>query len=149
MIQDIRNFLPLNENLLTGGMPTAEQMKLAAEAGVRVVLNLAPFDPEQDLAGEDKLAESLGMKYINIPVDWEAPTKQNLEEFIKAMDENQNGKMFVHCRANYRAAAFIALYRVNRLGWKTEDALKDLRRIWNPKEYPVWEKFITENLPLE
>jgi hypothetical protein len=38
------------------------------------------------------------------------------------------------------------LYRVNRLGWKKENALKDLRRIWNPADYPIWEKFIEENL---
>ena len=146
MIQDIRNFLQLNENLLSSGMPTVEQMKSVAAAGVNVVISLVPFDPVQDLADEDKLAESLEMKYINIPVDWEAPTRQNLDDFIKAMDENQNSKMLVHCRANYRATGFIALYRINRLGWKPEEAFKDLRRIWNPDEYPVWKKFIEENL---
>ena len=33
MIKDIRNFLPLTENLFSSGMPTAEQMKSIAEAG--------------------------------------------------------------------------------------------------------------------
>ena len=148
MIQDIRNFLQLNENLLCSGMPTAEQLKSVADAGVKVVINLAPFDPKTDLADEGRLAESLGMKYINISVDWEAPTRQNLEDFIKAMDENPDEKIFVHCRANYRATGFITLYRVRRLGWKPEDAFKDLRRVWNPDEYPIWKKFIEENLPL-
>ncbi|MCL4529849.1 MAG: protein tyrosine phosphatase family protein [Chloroflexi bacterium] len=146
MIQDIRNFLQLNENLLSSGMPTAGQIKSVAEAGVKVVINLVPFDPEQDLADEDKLVESLGMKYVNIPVDWEAPMRQNFDDFIKAMDENKNKKTLVHCRANYRATGFITLYRVTRLGWKPEDAFKDLRRIWNPDEYPIWKKFIEENL---
>ncbi len=146
MIQDIRNFLQLNENLLSSGMPTADQMKSVAEAGVKVVISLVPFDPEQDLADEDKLAGSLGMKYINIPVDWEAPTRRNLDDFIKAMDENQRSKILVHCRANYRATGFITLYRVKQLGWKADEAFKDLRRIWNPDEYPIWKKFIEENL---
>jgi len=148
MIQDIRNFLQLNENLLCSGMPTAEQLKSVADAGVKVVINLAPFDPKTDLANEGRLAESLGMKYINISVDWEAPTRQNLEDFIKAMDENPDEKIFVHCRANYRATGFITLYRIRQLGWKPEEALKDLGRIWNPNEYPVWKKFIEEHLPL-
>ena len=148
MIEDIRNFLKLDENLLCSGMPTAEQLKSVAEAGVKVVINLAPYDPKTDLENEGILAESLGMKYLNIPVDWEAPAQQNLEDFIKIMDENQNEKMFVHCRANYRATGFITLYRIRRLGWKPKEAFKDLRRIWNPDEYPIWKKFIEENLPL-
>ena len=146
MIEDIRNFLPLAENLLSSGMPTAEQLKAVAEAGIKVVINLAPYDPEKDLANEDMLAESLGMKYINIPVEWESPTRQNFDDFIKAMDENKNNKMLVHCRANYRATGFITLYRVTQLGWKREEAFKDLSHIWNPDEYPVWKNFIEGNL---
>ncbi len=146
MIEDLRNFLPLTENLLSSGMPTAEQMKSVADAGVKIVVNLAPFDPEKDLANEGALVESLGMKYINIPVDWEAPTQQNLETFMNAMDEDGNKKVFVHCRANYRATGFITLYRILRLGWGKEEAFKDLRRIWNPDEYPIWKKFIEKNL---
>lgn len=146
MIQDIRNFLQLNENLLSSGMPTAEQMKSVAEAGVKVVINLAPFDPERDLANEGSLVESLGMKYINIPVEWESPTRQNFDAFVKAMDENRDNKKLVHCRANYRATGFVTLYRILRLGWKREEAFKDLYRIWNLDEYPVWKKFFEENL---
>jgi protein tyrosine phosphatase (PTP) superfamily phosphohydrolase (DUF442 family) len=146
MIEAIRNFLQLTDKLLSSGMPTGDQMRSVAEAGVEVVINLAPFDSETDLKDEGKLVESLGMKYINIPVDWEAPTRQNFEEFIKAMDENKDDKMLVHCRANYRATGFIALYRIHRLGWEPEEALKDLRRIWNPEEYPIWKKFIDNNI---
>ncbi len=146
MIEDIHNFLKLTENLLSSGMPTAEQMKSVAEAGVKVVINLAPCDSERDLPDEGALAASLGMKYINIPVEWDAPTRQNFDDFARAMDENQDSKMLVHCRANYRATGFITLYRVRRLGWKPEEAFKDLRRIWNPDEYPVWKKFIEDIL---
>ena len=146
MIEDICNFLALTENLLSSGMPTAEQMKTIAEAGVKVVINLAPFDPERDLKDEGALVDSLGMKYINILVEWESPTRQNLEAFMKAMDDNKNDKMLVHCRLNYRATGFLTLYRVQRLGWKMEEAFKDLRRIWNPDEYPIWKKFIEDQL---
>ena len=65
---------------------------------------------------------------------------------MKAMDENKNDKMLVHCHANFRATGFITLYRIQRLGWKLEEASKILRRIWNPDEYPIWKKFIEDNL---
>jgi protein tyrosine phosphatase (PTP) superfamily phosphohydrolase (DUF442 family) len=146
MLKDIYNFLPLTDQLLSSGMPTAEQINSIAEAEVEVVINLAPFEPERDLKDEGALVESLGMKYINIPVEWESPTQQNLEAFMKTMDELKDNKMLVHCRANFRASGFILLYRVQRLGWKPEEAFKDLRRIWNPDEHPIWKKFIEENL---
>jgi len=144
VIEEIANFLALSDQLLCGGMPTAAQIAELASAGVRRVINLATFDPEQDPVDEAGLVRSLGMKYDAIPVDWDAPTPQDLEAFFRAMDENEDRRVLVHCRANYRATAFIALYRIRRLGWKPEEALPDVRRIWNPEEYPVWHRFITE-----
>ncbi len=149
MIEDMYNFLSLSDKLLTGGMPTSDQLKSAAEAGVETVINLALFDPQSDLANEGELVKSLGMEYINIPVDWDSPLRQNLEEFMKAMHAREQNKLLVHCRANYRVSAFIALYRILQLEWEPQAAFKDLRRIWNPDEYPVWRRFIEESLEAE
>ncbi len=146
MIHDIRNFLQLTDNLLTGGMPTADQLGDAARAGVKLVVNLAPFDPETDLHDEAMVVRAAGMEYLNIPVDWENPKSSDLDAFIGAMDANHDRQVLVHCRANYRATGFAALYLVRKLDWNSEDALKQLRRIWSPEEYPVWNSFIKENL---
>jgi len=127
-------------------MPTADQLADASSAGVKVVINLAPFDPATDLGDEGALVRSLGMDYVNIPVDWEHPTTQNLDDFMNAMDARPRDKLLVHCRANYRATAFITLHRILRLGWEKEEALRELRLVWNPDEYPVWKRFIEENL---
>ena len=147
MLQDIYNFLPLSDTLLTSGMPTAEQLADAARSGVQAVINLAMPDSERALPDEASLVKGLGMQYIGIPVEWEAPTRRNLEDFMDAMDAHKESKLLVHCQANYRVSGFVTLYRVQRLGWDPADAFKDLRRIWNPAEYPVWKKFIEENLP--
>ncbi len=146
MIDEIYNFLPLSDKLLTSGMPTADQLADASKSGVQMVINLAPFDPARDLADEQALVKSLGMRYLNIPVNWEHPTPQDLEEFMEAMETHRGDKLLVHCRANYRVTGFVTLYRVLRLGWDQAEAFKDLRRIWNPDEYPVWKKFIEDNL---
>lgn len=149
MIEDARNFLRLSESLISSGMPTAEQLTGAAESGIQAVINLALPTSDGALADEGPLVESLGMEYIPIPVLWEHPTRENLLDFFHAMDAHRGQSVYVHCQANYRATAFIALYRINSLGWKKDNALADLRRIWNPAEYPVWEQFIAENLPLD
>ena len=146
MPEDIYNFLLLTETLLSSGMPTAGQLADISKSGVELVINLTLPTSERALSNEAELVTSLGMKYIGIPVEWEKPTRQNLENFMIAMDANIDKKILVHCQANYRATGFITLYRILRLGWNRDDAFKDLHRIWNPDEYPIWKKFIEDNL---
>ena len=146
MFEEIRNFLPLSEKLFTSGMPNAEQLGDAAQKGVQVVINLALHDVPTALPEEEKLVSSLGMTYINIPVVWNNPTRENLNEFLDAMDAYSQEKVLVHCEANYRATAFPALYRILRQGWKPDDALGAMHQIWNEEKYPVWKKFIEESI---
>jgi protein tyrosine phosphatase (PTP) superfamily phosphohydrolase (DUF442 family) len=146
MLQDIYHFLPLNDNLLTGGMPTAEQLADAARAGVQTVINLALPESPRALPNEASIVQSLGMEYVNIPVEWERPQPGDLKDFMDAMDARRDRKLLVHCQANFRVSGFIALYRVLRLGWEREEAFKDLYRIWNPADYPAWQHFLNDAL---
>ena len=145
-MKDIYNYQFLNENLSSSGMPTAAQMKAVAEAGTQVVINLAPHTVPDALPEEEALVESLGMKYVNIPVDWKNPVHQNLDDFFQAMDEHKDEKVLVHCQANYRASSFVMMYRVLKLGWKKEEAIPIMEKMWNPEDFPIWQKFIEENL---
>jgi protein tyrosine phosphatase (PTP) superfamily phosphohydrolase (DUF442 family) len=146
MIEDLKNFLRLSDKLISSGMPSADQLKSVAESGVQVVINLAPSTANDALHGEEKIVTDLGMKYINIPVVWGEPTRENLEEFMTAMGSHTDSGILVHCQANYRATGFIALYRINRLGWAQENAFKDVQKIWDPAEYPIWQEFIEKSL---
>ena len=130
-------------------MPTPEQIPSIAENGIQVVINLATSKSEGWIPNERELMEAQNINYYSIPVDWDAPTTDNLSEFTKIMDRYKNEKILVHCQANYRATGFITLYRINSLGWKKENAMEDLWQIWDPTEFPVWEKFIETNLPPE
>ena len=143
-MNDIYNFLPYHDKLSSSGMPTTEQIKSVAEAGVELVVNLAPHEVPNAIPGEKELLESLGMDYINIPVNWGTPTRDGLNVFMDAMDANRDRKIHVHCEANFRASAFITLYRITRLGWKPEDAFKVMHTIWDEDAYPVWKMFIED-----
>ena len=67
-MKDIYHYQVLDENLSSSGMPTVDQMKEVAEAGVQLVINLAPHDAPNAIPDEGELVNSLGMEYINIPV---------------------------------------------------------------------------------
>ena len=143
-MKDIYNYLFYHDKLSSSGMPTAEQMKSVAEAGVQLVINLAPHDVPNAIPDETKLVESLGMQYINIPVNWGTPTRDGLNIFMDAMDASKDKKIHVHCEANFRASAFVAMYRILRLGWKDDEAMVVMHTIWDEDAYPVWKMFIED-----
>ena len=145
-MKDIYHYQFLTESLSSSGMPNAAQLKDVAEAGVQLVINLAPHDVPNAIPNEGELVSSLGMEYINIPVTWRVPEADALVRFMDSMDAHAGKKIHVHCEANYRASAFIMLYRVLRLGWKKEDAISVMEKMWNPEDFPVWQKFIDDAL---
>jgi protein tyrosine phosphatase (PTP) superfamily phosphohydrolase (DUF442 family) len=145
-VNEIYNYWFYDDKLSSSGMPTIEQMKEIADAGVQLVINLAPHEVPNAVPDEAGIAKSLGMEYLNIPVIWREPKSESLIQFMDAMDAHMGKKIHVHCEANYRASSFIMMYRVLRLGWKKEEAIPIMERMWNPEDFPIWQKFIDENL---
>jgi protein tyrosine phosphatase (PTP) superfamily phosphohydrolase (DUF442 family) len=141
-LREVINFRRLADRLITGGQPTEEQLTLAAAAGAEVVINLGRLDPAYALPDERGTVAALGVTYEHIPVVWAEPTAADLDAFFAVMARHVGRRLFVHCAANYRASAFIMLYRVLRLGWRIEEARPDLDIIWDPAEYPQWQAFI-------
>jgi protein tyrosine phosphatase (PTP) superfamily phosphohydrolase (DUF442 family) len=141
-LKEIRNFYRVSDSLGSAGQPTAEQFRAVKEAGYEVVINLAPSEVQNALKNEREVVEGLGLKYVHIPVVWTAPKAEEAERFFAAMEAAKGKKLFVHCIANYRASAFVYLYRVARLGVPEAEAARDLHALWKPNE--TWQQFINE-----
>jgi protein tyrosine phosphatase (PTP) superfamily phosphohydrolase (DUF442 family) len=80
------------------------------------------------------------MDYIHIPVQFDHPTRQDLLDFFKAMQENKNRKLLIHCAANMRVTAFLGLFWLLQEGWEREEAFQLMDSIWQPN--PTWTAFI-------
>ncbi len=143
-LDEIYNFLQISDNLGTAGLPSAEQFALLKQAGYEVVINLALPNQPHALANEAELVTGLGMAYISIPVLFNNPSADDLERTMDALDAHAAHKVFVHCMANYRVAAFVYLYRILRLGVPQIEAETQLHQIWQPNE--VWANFIRTEL---
>ena len=143
-LKNIFNYLKLSENLATAGQPLEEELTLISKAGFEVVINLALHDADYSLADESMSIKRLGMQYEHLPVIWEKPTNDNLERFFELMGRYENRKLFVHCAANMRVSAFMALYRILRQGWSYNEAMQDVHKIWHPNE--IWSGFINRIL---
>lgn len=144
MISDIINYLQVRPGLGTAGQPSASEFAGIQAEGYQVVINLVPSSSPDALADEAAVVTGLGMDYIHIPVIWQEPSRVDLEQFFKVMDQNRERKVFVHCVMNMRVSAFVFLYRVTQEGVPVETARADMLRIWEPN--PTWQHFIEECL---
>lgn len=140
----ILNYRMISEQLGTAGQPTREQLAALRDAGYEVVINLAMPASSSWLADEDEIVRAAGLLYHHIPVVWEAPSLENLQQFFGLMDTHSQKKLFVHCAMNMRVSAFVYLYRVLKLNESPECAEKDLHDIWKPSL--IWQQFIDQAL---
>ncbi len=143
---EIFNFIRIDDNTITAGQPTEEQLRAVSSEGFQTVINLATIDPRYSLDDEEKSCASLGLTYFHIPVVWEDPRIEDFKEFKRVMAALEGQKVLIHCAANYRVTAFYAAYAKQFLGWSEERAANLRARIWesNPdwQMDDVWSDFI-------
>jgi uncharacterized protein (TIGR01244 family) len=127
-VTSITRFLRVNDQYCTGGQPTMEQLaKLKAE-GTKVIINLRHTD-EPGVVQEIARAKELGFRYFHIPVVYRDPKDEQVDEFLRVMDDPENRPAFVHCTAAIRVGAFWMIRRVLRDGWTIEKAEEEARKI--------------------
>jgi len=141
---DIYNYRSVNDRISTGGQPTREQLRSAADEGFTAVVNLATGDARFSLDAEAELARALGMAYHHIPVAWENPQESDFAAFEAVLQASPADKILIHCAANFRVTAFYSLYALKHLGWTEAQAAEFRASIWGGSDYPIWEKFIGE-----
>jgi protein tyrosine phosphatase (PTP) superfamily phosphohydrolase (DUF442 family) len=144
-LEEPYNYLQISELIATSGQPTEKQFRLMQQAGYKTVINLAPASIiENSLKTESALLQELGIIYIHIPVKFHNPTEDDFQQFATAMQQRTDEKVWVHCAANARVAAFMYRYRATVLGEQKDVIRKDLETIWHPVS--VWDTFISKPL---
>jgi uncharacterized protein (TIGR01244 family) len=124
----IRNFLKVTPEFCTGGQPRVEHFEKLKSDGVKAVLNLR--QPVEHRADEEQEAvRTAGLKYFNIPVNYQNPTDANVDEFLRITDDPANRPMFIHCTAAIRVGAFWMIRRVLRDGMTMDAAREEARKV--------------------
>ncbi len=144
-VAEIYNFRRIDDTLATSGQPSEAQLRSVAEEGYEVIINLALHDqPRYSLPDETGLVEGLGIEYVHIPVQFDAPQETDLLTFFAAMEKYKHRKILVHCAANMRVTAFLGLYRYIRQGMTEREAFAPMKSVWEPDG--IWTAFITRML---
>jgi protein tyrosine phosphatase (PTP) superfamily phosphohydrolase (DUF442 family) len=141
-VQSIKNFFAIDERIGTAGQPTENELRDAATDGYQVVVNLGLLDPRYCLPDEAGLVTLLGLRYHHIPVAFDAPSVDDFRAFLQAMNLSEGEKVLVHCAANYRVSAFMAVYGEKELGWSREQADRHARTLWPLND--TWAAFLQQ-----
>ncbi|APX10404.1 protein tyrosine phosphatase family protein [Tateyamaria omphalii] len=141
-LPDILNWRRINARLTTSGQPTERQLADIRALGVTHIVNLGLHHVEGALPDEAGTVAGLGMTYIHIPVDFEAPTDEDFAVFDQAIKGHPNAVMHVHCIYNARVSAFFYRHAQSGTELSPEDALANMDSIWRPGE--DWADFIGE-----
>ena len=120
----IKNFGQMDDRFYRGSRPDDNDYKALADLGVKTIIDLTDNSREY----EQPAVEAAGLRYINIPmVDKSYPSMEQVNEFLKVVDDPSTGKFFVHCAGGrHRTGVVGAVYRFTHDHWNLEQALAEM-----------------------
>jgi len=139
-MEEILNYIKINELISTSGQPSAEQFKQIAQNDFEVVINLALHDASNAIENEDKIVTDLKMAYFHIPVDFDNPKASDVKLFLNTLQALGANKVWVHCALNYRVSAFMYIYHKYVLKTPFDDIDISLFQEWSPDT--KWQEII-------
>jgi len=122
----IKNFGQMDERFYRGAQPKEQDYKDLAALGIKTVIDLQAEPKDY----EKSMVESLGMKYINIPmIDRKYPTEEATRMFLKVANDPDTGKFLVHCAGGrHRTGAMGAVYRYQFYDWNFEQVYAEMKQ---------------------
>ena len=122
----IKNFGQMDDRFYRGARPDEEDYKALAELGIKTIIDLTDNSREY----EQPAVEAAGLRYINIPmVDKSYPSMDQVNEFLKVVDNPETGKFYVHCAGGrHRTGVVGAVYRFTKDNWKLDQVLAEMEQ---------------------
>jgi protein tyrosine/serine phosphatase len=120
----IKNFGQMDERFFRGSRPEAKDYQALAQLGVKTIIDLT----DNSRAYEQPQVEAAGLRYVNIPmVDKSYPSMDQVNQFLKVVNDPSTGKFFVHCAGGrHRTGVMGAVYRFNNSNWNLNQALAEM-----------------------
>ena len=127
-LNGVPNAGKISDRLFRGAQPALSSLLQLKAMGITTIVDLRLESP-QTRENERRLAESLGLRFVHIPVGgFSIPSSAQLAQFFALLRENPAQKIFVHCEfGDDRTGVFIASYRIAFQHWSAEHALAEMR----------------------
>jgi len=120
----IKNFGQMDDRFYRGARPEDRDYAALAALGVKTIIDLTDNSREY----EQSAVERAGLRYVNIPmVDKSYPSMDQINQFLKVVDDPSTGKFFVHCAGGrHRTGVVGAIYRFTHDRWNLDQALAEM-----------------------
>lgn len=107
------------------GQPSKEALeRLAADEGIKTVINMRqPGELESLDFDEPATVNSLGMRFVNLPVVYTTLTDDYVDTFAAELAKT-NGPVLIHCGSSNRVGAVWGAYLVKNRGFDIDEAAK-------------------------
>ena len=150
----IKNFGQMDERFFRGARPKPQDLHALAALGITTIIDLTDNSREY----EQPAAEAAGLRYINIPmVDKSYPSMDQINEFMKVVNDPATGKFFVHCAGGrHRTGVVGAVYRFNVDKWNLDQVMDEMNHYdfgsgfghGKQKDFvkKYWNQFQTQNV---
>jgi protein tyrosine phosphatase (PTP) superfamily phosphohydrolase (DUF442 family) len=127
-VSGVANACQILPNVITGGQPTAQQLRALKEAGGGIVLDIR--DPmESRPVDEPRLVRELGMEYVNIPVGAGSLDDATLERILAVLREAGDRTVFFHCGSGNRVGGALIPYFMLDMGLAEDEAVDQAMRV--------------------
>jgi tyrosine-protein phosphatase SIW14 len=125
-IAGVPNAGKISDVLFRGAQPTEQGLAELKKLGVTTIVDLR--GNRGPVSREREQAESLGMRFIDIPVNgWSAPSNAQVAEFLKLFQQDPTQKIFVHCYfGRDRTGVMVAAYRMAQQNWTPDQAVTEM-----------------------
>jgi protein tyrosine/serine phosphatase len=150
----IKNFGQMDDRFFRGARPKDDDLRALASMGVTTIIVLT----DNSCEFEQPAVEAAGLRYVNIPmVDKSYPSLDQINEFMKVVNDPATGKFFVHCAGGrHRTGVVGAVYRFNVDKWNLDQALSEMEKYEFSSGYghgkqrdfvkDYWNRFQTQNV---
>ena len=120
----IKNFGQMDDRFFRGARPEDNDYAALAALGVNTIIDLTDNSRQY----EEPAVKAAGLRYINIPMeDKSTPSMDQVNQFLKVVDDPATGKFFVHCAGGrHRTGVVGAVYRFTHDKWNLDQALAEM-----------------------
>jgi len=120
----ISNFGQMDERFYRGARPKDKDYPALAALGIKTIIDLT----DNSRSYEQPAVEAAGLRYVNVPlVDKSYPTAEQVNAFLKVVNDPATGKFFVHCAGGrHRTGIMAAVYRFNHDHWNFDQAYAEM-----------------------
>jgi len=142
-IAGVLNAGKISETLLRGAQPSPQGLVELKKLGITTIVDLR--GNRGPVARERAQAESLGMRFIDIPVSgWSPPANAQVAEFLKLFHHDPTQKIFVHCYfGSDRTGVMVAAYRMAQQNWTPDQAVEEMYSFgFHYHWYPAMQSYV-------